>query len=132
MSQENVEIVRLAHSAYKRGDIDAMIETYLHPEIEWETRWPGLPPAFHGRDGVREWVARVMEPMEIEMDLLDARALGQHQVLGSYRLHGAGRSSGTPTEMQVFDLLSFRDGLIARRQTFYSEAEALKAAGLSE
>jgi len=65
------------------------------------------------------------------MDLLDVRAVGA-QVLASYRALGAGKSSGVPTEMPIFDLLTFRDGLIARRETFYTEAEALEAAGLSE
>jgi ketosteroid isomerase-like protein len=131
MSEENVEILRRSHEAYKRGDFETAIDSYLHPEIVWETRWPGLDHAFHGRDGVREWLAQVMEPMDIEMELLDARALGQ-QVLASYRVHGAGKSSGIPTEMAVFDLLTFSDGLISRRQTFYSEAEALEAAEESQ
>ena len=131
MSQENVELVKRSHEAYRRGQFDEVIDTYLHPEIVWETRWPGLDHAFHGRDGVRDWLSQVMEPMEIQMELLDARALGD-QVLASYRVYGAGKSSGIPTEMGVFDLLSFRDGLIVRRQTFYSEAEALEAAGSLE
>ena len=75
MSQENVEIVLRAHDRYKAGDFDGAIDEYLDPEIEWETRWPGLPSWFYGRDGVREWVRRVLEPMEIELDLIDARAL---------------------------------------------------------
>src|SRR5215210_7389000 len=129
MSQENVEVVRRAYEAYGRGEMDAAIDTYMHPEIEWETRWPGLPSWFHGREGVSEWFERVMEPIEMKMDLLDVRAVGA-QVLASYRAHGAGRSSGVPTAMRIFDLLTFRDGLIARRQTFYTEAEALEAAGL--
>jgi ketosteroid isomerase-like protein len=128
MSEENVETLRLAHAAFERGDMETAIESYLHPEIEWETRWPGLPHAYYGRDGVREWFERVMEPIEMKMDLLDVRAVGA-QVLASYRAHGAGKSSGVPTEMPIFDLLTFRDGLIARRQTFYTEAEALEAAG---
>jgi limonene-1,2-epoxide hydrolase len=98
MSQENVETLRRSHEAYRRGEFDAAIDTYLHPEIVWETRWPGLDHSFHGRDGVRDWLAQVMDPMEIEMELLDARALGD-QVLASYRVRGAGKSSGIPTEM---------------------------------
>jgi ketosteroid isomerase-like protein len=70
-----------------------------------------------------------MDPMEIQMELLEARAVGD-QVLASYRVSGAGKSSGIQTEMAVFDLLTFRDGLISRRQTFYSEDEALEAADL--
>jgi hypothetical protein len=70
--------------------------------------------------------------MEIKMDLLDNRAIGDDQVLASCRASGTGKSSGIPTEMRIFDLLTLRDGLVYRRQTFYTEAEALQAAGLWE
>jgi hypothetical protein len=57
MSQENVEIVRRSNELYLLGDLDAMIDEFIDPDIEWETRWPGLPPVFHGREAVREWIA---------------------------------------------------------------------------
>jgi ketosteroid isomerase-like protein len=128
MSRDNVEIVRRAHELYRAGDLDAAIEEFFDPEIEWETRWPGLKPWFHGRDGVREWLQQVLQPMEIEMELINARAIDQEVVLAEYRLHGRGRGSTVPTEMTVFDLLWVRDGLIHRRRTFYTEQEALEAA----
>jgi ketosteroid isomerase-like protein len=132
MSQENVEIVRRSNELYFLGDLDAMIDELIDPEIEWETSWPGLPPVFHGRDGVREWIARVSEPMEFEMKLLDARALDDETVLGEFRLSGRGRESGVATDMKVFDLYSIRNRMIYRRRTFYSRTEALEAAGLRE
>ena len=36
MSQENVEIVREANEAWKRGDLDAVVRA-LDPRIEWHT-----------------------------------------------------------------------------------------------
>jgi ketosteroid isomerase-like protein len=131
MAQDNVEIVRRANRLSLAGSLDA-IEHYLDPEIEWETRWPGLPPVFHGRDGVKEWAARVVEPMQVKMLLVEARALDEQRVLAVFRLHGQGRGSGVPTEMDVVDVYSLRSGMIFRRQTFYSEDEALKAVGLRE
>jgi ketosteroid isomerase-like protein len=128
MSDKNVETLRLAHAAYEAGEFDAAVDMYLHPEIVWETRWPGLPTAYHGRDGVREWQRQVLEAVAIRMALVDARALDDETVLASYVLRGAGRSSGVETEMKVFDVMSFRNGMIVRRQTFYSEEEAVAAA----
>src|SRR5262249_52378161 len=125
LSEQNVEILRLAHAAYEAGEFDSAIERYFDPDIVWETRWPGLPPEYHGRDGVRAWQRQVLEAGNIHMSLVDARALDDNTVLASYVLRGAGRSSGAETEMKVFDVMSFRDGLIVRRQTFYSEDEAL-------
>jgi ketosteroid isomerase-like protein len=131
MSHDNVEIVKRANQLSLGGGLDA-IEHYLDPEIEWETRWPGLPPVYHGRDGVKEWAARVVEPMQVEMLLVEARALDEQRVLAVFRLHGQGRGSGVPTEMDVFDVYSLRSGMIFRRQTFYTEEEALKAVRLAE
>jgi ketosteroid isomerase-like protein len=131
MPPDNVEIVRLSHELYSAGELDAAIDQYLDPEIEWETRWPGLEPWFYGREGVREWVRQVMQPMEIEMQLLDARAIDDEVVLAKYRAYGRGRGSAVPAEMRIFDLLWVRNGLIYRRRTFYTEQEALNAAGAS-
>jgi ketosteroid isomerase-like protein len=131
VSQENVEIVRRANELSLDGGLDA-IQHYLDPEIEWETRWPGLPAVFHGREGVKEWAARVVEPMQVEMRLIEARADDRQRVLAVFRLHGQGRGSGVPTDMDVVDVYSLRNGMIFRRQTFYTEEEALKAVALDE
>jgi hypothetical protein len=91
--------------------------------------WPGLEPWFYGRDGVREWVRQVMQPMEITMELIDARALDSDRVLARYRAQGRGRGSAARTEMKIFDVLWLRDAQIYRRRTFYSEEEALETTG---
>ena len=124
---DNVETVRRAWEL-GRTDIDAFVDRYLHPEIEWETRWPGLEPWFYGREGVREWVRQVLQPMEMTTDLLDARAIAHDRVLAKLRAHGRGRGSEVPAEMTIFDVYWLRDGQIFRRRTFYSEQEALEAA----
>jgi ketosteroid isomerase-like protein len=126
VSPDDVEVVRRAHRLYRSGDFDAAIDRYLHPGVAWETRWPGLEPWFYGRDGVREWVRQVMQPMEITMELIDVRALDGKRVLAYYRAQGRGRGSAVPTEMKIFDVLWLRGGQIYRRRTFYSEEEALE------
>jgi hypothetical protein len=125
---DNVEIVRCVWEL-GRTDRDAAIDCYLDPEIEWETRWPGLEPYFYGRDGVREWARQVAQPMEFATELLEARIIDDDRVLATVRLYGRGRGSDVPAEMRIFDLLWLRNGQIYRRRTFYSEREALEAAG---
>src|ERR1700693_5527412 len=132
MSQKNVEMVRRANELYLKGDWDVAIQQFVDPDVEWETRWPGLPPVYHGRAGVKQWAAHAVEPMQIEMKLIEAREVDEERVFAAYRVRGQGRGSGVPTEMKVFDLLSIRDGMIYRRQTFYTEEEALEAGELSE
>jgi ketosteroid isomerase-like protein len=129
MPGNNVEIIRRAYELYRAGDLDAAIDQFFDPDIEWETRWPGLEPWFYGRDGVREWVRQALQPMDIEMELINARGIDREVVLAEYRLYGRGRGSAVPAEMRVFDLLWVRSGLVYRRRTFYSEQEALRAIG---
>ena len=38
MSQENVEIVRRSNELYRLGDLDGLIDEFIDPEVEWETR----------------------------------------------------------------------------------------------
>src|SRR5690348_716619 len=112
MSHDNVEIVRRSNELYRLGDLDRMIDEFIDPEVEWETRWPGLPPVYHGREGVREWIAQATEPMDIEMTLIDARAIDDETVFAEFRLAGRGRDSGVPTDMRVFDLYSIRNRMV--------------------
>jgi ketosteroid isomerase-like protein len=130
MSRENVELIRKANEIWNADLLNPPYE-YLDPEIEWETRWPGLPRYFHGHEGVKEWVERALEPMRIQMDLIDARSLDEETVFAEYRARGQGRGSGIETEMAIFDLYSIRNGLVYRRRTFYTREEALEAAGHS-
>jgi ketosteroid isomerase-like protein len=131
MSQENVELIRKANEAWSADPLKPPFE-YFDPEIERETRWPGLPQWFRGHDGIKEWIERALEPMDLAMDLVDARSLDHETVFVEYRVRGRGRGSGGGAEMPVFDLYWFRNGLIYRRRAFRSEAAALEAAGLSE
>jgi hypothetical protein len=41
-------------------------------------------------------------------------------------------SSGAGTQLHVWQVFRFREGLVAKRQVFRERAEALEAAGLSE
>ena len=44
----------------------------------------------------------------------------------------ARRGSGVPLEYRTWQIVWFADGLIARRQAFWTRAEALKTAGLRQ
>ncbi len=69
--------------------------------------------------------------MEFEFDLIDVTTIDEERVFVEFLNRGRGRGSGLPVEMTVYDIWSFRDGLVSRRQTFYDRAEATAAAGLS-
>jgi ketosteroid isomerase-like protein len=137
MSEENVQLVRQMFATWgewQENDFDpAKVRLdHLHPDVEWETRWPGLPRFSHGRKGVLEWARRFIEPMEMDLQLLDVRPIDDERVFLSIHARGRGRESGAPAEMGVWDIWTLRDGMIYRRQTFYDRSEALEAAGLAE
>jgi ketosteroid isomerase-like protein len=58
MSQENVETFKRSTDVFNRGDIDAWLEEFIDPEIEWHSALPGLltqaGTVYRGHEGVRE------------------------------------------------------------------------------
>jgi hypothetical protein len=122
MSQENVELIRKANEIWSADPLSPPYE-YFDSEIEWKTRWPGLPRWFQGHDGIKDWVEQALEPMQIQMDLIDARSIDEETVLAEYRARGRGRGNGIGTEMPIFDLYWIRDRRVYRRRTFRSEAD---------
>ncbi len=128
MSKENVEIVRAAAEAYNRGDLDAMLEQY-DPAVEFVTLLLG---SYRGREAIRaifeenrsNLAGYRLDPVE----LIDAG----DKVIAVARLGGAGRVSQIALDDLIAFLVTIKDGLIVRQESFRNKAEALQAAGLSE
>ncbi len=130
MSQENVEIVRRAHQAFNRGDVDAAI-ALLRPDVEIVR--PGIDPPLKGQEAVRAW----MEPdafAEQRIEPLEFRVNGD-KVLVRQELFARGAGSGIELDVGSWAVWTLDDeGFIARGEMFMldQEADALEAAGLSE
>jgi ketosteroid isomerase-like protein len=58
--------------------------------------------------------------------------LGDDRVFGEIFLTGRGKGSGAPVELRFWMVGSFAEGMITRRQVFWTRDEALEAAGLRE
>lgn len=102
-----------------------------HPDVEWHTLWPGLESEYRGHDGIRAWGAAFLEIFEdAGQEVLEVVELDDGRVFLHVRLFGRGRGSGTPAEMHVFDIWTFKDGLLFHRQPYYDREHAEKAAGL--
>ncbi|HET9120133.1 MAG TPA: nuclear transport factor 2 family protein, partial [Solirubrobacterales bacterium] len=82
--------------------------------------------------GVREWIdlmwKNAEEGVHIEIDQITD--LGDDRVFIAVVVTGRRRGSGVSFEYRTWQLLRFADGLITRRQVFWTRAEALKTAGL--
>ena len=134
MSQENVEIVKEMIDGWNRGDFEAWVAN-SHPEVEWSSairrQVEGGAGIYRGRDEVREFWDEWHVVWDVEVELTEARDLGE-TVLALAVIRTRGRSSGAASERSIGYVFDFQDGLVRRGHSFLSSAEALEAVGLSE
>jgi ketosteroid isomerase-like protein len=132
MSQENVDLVRAWNESWLGGDLRAGLE--LMAENVIATTPPNQPDVqvYVGRDGLLqaltdwggqwdEWAISLVSVIDAEPDVVSVH----HQ-------RGRGRTSGVEVATELGSVYSVEDGKIVRWQMFFSEQEALEAAGLSE
>ena len=129
-----MEVVRQGVEAMNRRDRDAFLAC-LHPDVEWEESGdvlPGLRGVYRGRAEMSRWFEEalldVWENFQIEIEEITDGT--DDRVFLALRFAARGSGSGAETELHVWPVLWFADGKIARRQGFWSRAEALDAAGL--
>jgi hypothetical protein len=142
MSQENVEILRVAIEDFLAGTSESDREDMLRKlagvwdaEIELDasdTPVLDISGVYRGIDAVqrfwREWLA-AWETNRFEYELVDA---GNH-VVQLFDLRMRGRSTGIDLPFgKVAWVYKLRDGLVVHQKLYMSHAEALEAVGLSE
>ena len=66
----------------------------------------------------------------VHIEIEQITDLGDDRVFIAVVLTARGSGSGVPFEYRTWQIVWFADGLITRRQVFWTRAEALKAAGL--
>ena len=136
MSRENVEIVRAAHQAWQRDDLEAWL-AMIDPDVEWltavERGVAGSTSVYRGHDGMRElWALWRTEVEDFWIETEEIRDLGRDRVLHLAHIRFRGRASGIVVESQVALVQTLRGGKIARSMDYLSHREALEAAGLRE
>jgi ketosteroid isomerase-like protein len=135
MSEENVELAREAIDALNRGDLDAWL-AFLSPDVVWEALpgVPGIGELYRGRAEVRGWIEELWEVAEgvVHTEIEQITDLGEDRVFLALVLTARGRGSGVPFEMPTWSVIRYREGLVTRRQVFWTRDDALEAAGLSE
>jgi len=135
MSQENVALARRAIDALNRRDFGALL-AFLSPEVVWEALEgvSGIDELYRGRAEVREWIALMLENTEegIHVEIEQMADLGDDRVFIAVVLTARRSGSGVPFEYRTWQIVWFADGLITRRQAFWTRAEALRTAGLRE
>ena len=113
MSQENVEVVKIAYEAFATGGLDRFMEHFAR-NVDYRA-FEGAPDdrgPMHGKAAVRAWLQDWIDMFyEFRMELV---------------------RSGVDTDSTVWTVLTIYDGRIARGREYPSREQALEAAGLSE
>ena len=132
MSEENVELVRRGHEAFRDSGEEAIFE-YLDAEIDLTPVEELLDSeTFHGHDGVRRYFQTMRDAFgDFGWEPQEFLDHGDH-VLVATRFIAEGRGSGAPVEAMVYNVWTVRQGKAVRVHGFMSRARALEAAGLSE
>jgi ketosteroid isomerase-like protein len=133
MSRENVELTRQYVEAFNAGGLDGT-QHLRHPQIEVHDP-PDLPDADQhvGEAAARE---RVESYLELGWDghfhvreYID----GGEEVIVIWQLAGQAALGGVPIDVPAFaHVYAFEDGKVRRIRQYFTRAEALDAAGLSE
>ncbi len=132
MSEENVELVRRGHEAFRDSGEEAIFE-YLHADIVVTPveELPGVE-TFHGHDGFRRFFQTMRDAFgDFGWEPQEFVDLGDH-VLAETRFFAAGRGSGIPVEAMIYNVWTIREGKVARVRGYLDRSEALEAAGLRE
>jgi ketosteroid isomerase-like protein len=132
VSQENVKIVRRAIAALNGRDVDGYLACCTE-DVKLHTPLEPFVGVYERREGMGRWLVDVEDALpDFQIDLHDARAVGDHQVLAFVHLGSTGRASGVPVEGETTNVYGLVDGKIRRTRVFADRAEALKAVGLGE
>ena len=93
----------------------------------------GSASSTEGRAEVRAWIDQLFELAEgvVHTEIEQVTELTDGRVFLAVVLTARGRGSGgVPFEMPAWSVIWFAEGLVTRRQVFWTRDEALEAAGL--
>jgi ketosteroid isomerase-like protein len=134
MPQESVEIVRQSMEAIDRRDRTTYLA--LHDEDFEVINIRDFPePGVRGPEAVWDFYVEGFDTFDPERtsiadaELVDA---GADKVLVHHRYDLRGARSGADVEMDLWSVVTLREGRILRMGWFAGRVEALEAAGLSD
>jgi ketosteroid isomerase-like protein len=130
MSEENVEIVRRGFERFVEGRPvwELYAEDFQFVNLP-DAPWQPSP----GPKGIQEWLDFTSEVTEEwGFDLVEIEALDSERVLLVGTLRAKFRATGIREEIPVAQVVTLANGKMTRAESYYTRAEALEAAGLSE
>jgi ketosteroid isomerase-like protein len=134
MSQENVEVVRRANEALKRGDREAALADY-HRDAVWNdlAHAPDSPETVQGLRALRTiWDQWEQAFDDFGADIEEFIDAGRY-VVAPTRWHARGKGSGVVIDLRQTDVFEVENGKVVRVTLGYADTStALKAVGLAE
>ena len=128
-------IVRLAFSAFERGEYAVPMELFYSPDVEFhggalgETP-PGMAYDLRGRPDLARWIEGWHEGFAwIEYDIPELVDFGDRLVFALHQV-GEGRGSGVRTELTTYSAVRVEDGLAVWQCWYGDPGEALRAVGV--
>jgi uncharacterized protein len=122
-----------AFDAWNRGDFEAMIENAA-TDVVWHTAgvFPDFDPVYRGHDGVRRFWENLREAWEIIS--IDPGSFVEHGNKLMVELHfdAKGRESGVEVEMDLIQVLTYRENQIVGVTGYLTPEEARAAEGIPE
>jgi ketosteroid isomerase-like protein len=125
--------------AANRRDFDLLM-LGLDPEIDYQVVSahpsrgvaPDIVGHHHGHAGYRYvWRALLDGFADLALEPEELVDLGD-RVLSVTRVTGHGSGSGVPVEQLIFQVFTFRQGLVVKQEDFWERREAFEAVGLRE
>ncbi len=129
-------LIARAYAAANRRDFE-LILTFNDPRAyEYRPSLDLLPPdmetAFFGHEGYRQFWRYWLDAFgDIRWDPEEILDLGDKALVTTTQ-SGHGSGSGVAVSEPVFQLFTFRRGLVVRQEDFLNRSKALEAAGLSK
>ena len=132
MSQENVEVAKMAYEAFARGGLDRFLD-HFSDDVDYRAG-EGAPDdrgPIHGKDAVRAWLQDWIDMFDgFRMELVELIDAGEDTLVAVERYGGRAKLSGVETDSTLWAVLDIRDGKIARGREYMSREQALEAAAL--
>ena len=131
MTDRDIETVEALLAAYRRGDVEAILDLN-HPDGEWVNPDYAIEPGTRrGREEIGRAIERIFEFFEtVEVESMERTPDGR--ILAITRVRSRGMGGGPGIEALTGTLYTIRDGLLVRYEWFQSAEEAREAAGLPE
>ena len=135
MSQDNVEIVKVAYEVFARAGLDRFMEHFTD-NVEYRVLAGAddlIHGPIHGKDAVRAWLQDWIDMFDgFWMELVELIDAGGGTVFTAERYGGRARLSGVETDSPNWTVFTIRNGKIARAREYEAREQALEAVGLSE